>query len=112
MIRTTQNTEHYVWGNNCDGWHLVKTDTLSVIQERIPPGASEKPHVHLKAQQLFYVLAGVATFEVEGQTYKVKANESIHIPRGATHCVANKGDQDLDFLVISEPKAHGDRQWV
>ncbi|MDX5421229.1 MAG: cupin domain-containing protein, partial [Hymenobacteraceae bacterium] len=112
MIRTTQNTEHYVRGNNCDGWHLVKTDSLSVIQERMPPGASEQPHVHLQAQQLFYVLAGLATFEVEGQIFAVKANESIHIPRGATHYIANKSDQDLDFLVISEPKAQGDRYLV
>lgn len=27
------------------------------------------------------------------------------------HCIANKGNEDLEFLVISEPKSHGDRQF-
>lgn len=22
--------EHYIWGDNCDGWHLVKNQDLSV----------------------------------------------------------------------------------
>ena len=76
----------------------------------MPPGSSEQPPVHVQAQQLFFILAGVATFGVEGPISAVKANESIHLPRGATHCIANKGDQDLNFLVVSGPKAHGDLQ--
>ena len=36
--------EHYTWGDGCDGWHLVKGADLSVIQERMPPGArAERP---------------------------------------------------------------------
>ena len=30
------NAEHYVWGDGCDGWHLLKHPDLSVIQERVP----------------------------------------------------------------------------
>ena len=25
--------EHYKWGSICDAWHLLKIETLSVIQE-------------------------------------------------------------------------------
>jgi hypothetical protein len=38
--------EHYVWGDVCDGWHLVKSPSLSVIQERVPPGGAEVKHYH------------------------------------------------------------------
>ncbi len=109
LKRTLDNTEHYKWGNNCQGWHLLKSDGLSVIQEMMPPGTSEKPHTHQYAQQLFYVLLGTATFEVEGQNITVNATESIHIPAGVKHCIFNKGLSNLHFLVISEPKSHGDR---
>jgi len=34
-VISTDNAEHYIWGDGCDGWHLVKTSTLSVIKERI-----------------------------------------------------------------------------
>jgi len=33
--------EHYLWGNGCDGWHLVKNPQLSVIQELTPAGTAE-----------------------------------------------------------------------
>jgi len=36
-IKNTNNAEHYLWGDNCDGWHLLKTDSLSIIQENMPP---------------------------------------------------------------------------
>jgi hypothetical protein len=36
--------EHYVWGGVNDGWHLVKRDDLSVIEERLQPGSREVRH--------------------------------------------------------------------
>lgn len=108
-MKSTQNAEHYTWGNNCDGWHLLKSDTLSVIQERMPVNTSEQLHVHQHAQQVFYILKGEATFEVEGKSIVVRVNESLHIQKGIKHFIANKGKMDLEFIVISEPKSHGDR---
>jgi hypothetical protein len=43
---TPTNTENYLWGTNCDGWHLLKRDDLSIITERVPPGESEQRHFH------------------------------------------------------------------
>jgi hypothetical protein len=42
---TLNNAEHYIWGEGCDGWHLLKGDDLSVIQERVPPGNFETKHL-------------------------------------------------------------------
>jgi mannose-6-phosphate isomerase-like protein (cupin superfamily) len=109
MITSTENAEHYNWGAQCDGWHLLRSDSLSVIQERMPPGTSEQIHYHERAQQVFYILSGTATFEVEGDEVTVNANQSLHIPKGTRHRIINNGASDLHFLVISEPKAHGDR---
>jgi mannose-6-phosphate isomerase-like protein (cupin superfamily) len=109
MITSTENAEHYTWGNNCDGWPLLRSDSLSVIQERMPPGTSEQLHYHERAQQVFYILSGTATFEVEGETVIVEHNQSLHIPVGKKHRIFNKTDADLHFLVVSEPKSQGDR---
>ncbi len=109
MITSVENAEHYTWGNACDGWHLLRTDSLSVIQERMPPGTAEQIRYHNRAQQVFYILSGTATFEVEGEMKMVNAGQSIHIPKGFKHRIQNNGAADLHFLVISEPKAHGDR---
>lgn len=109
MVINTQNSEHYTWGHDCDGWHLLKSDTLSVIQELMPSGAEEGLHYHSKAQQLFFVLKGSAVMEVEGTSYVLYAQDSLHIAPGLKHKISNVEAEDLHFLVISEPKAHGDR---
>jgi mannose-6-phosphate isomerase-like protein (cupin superfamily) len=111
-VVSTNNAEHYCWGADAAGWHLLNSDTLSVIQERMPPGTFEQMHYHERAQQLFYVLSGTATFKVADEVYVVHANESIHIPKGVRHCIYNNGQEDLSFLVISEPRSHGDRKEV
>jgi mannose-6-phosphate isomerase-like protein (cupin superfamily) len=109
MKTSKETTEHYKWGQNCDGWHLLKSDTLSVIQEKMPKGTEEALHFHQKAQQFFFILSGLATFEIDGKVIEVKANEGLHIAPNQKHKIKNNSETDLHFLVISEPKAHGDR---
>ena len=41
MSISVENAEHYVWGEICDGWHLLKRDDISVIQEHVPAGGAE-----------------------------------------------------------------------
>lgn len=108
-IVSTKNAEHYNWGQSCDGWHLLKSDDLSVIEERMPLGTSEVLHYHSKTQQVFYILSGVASFKINGEHIEVNANESIHVPARTLHQISNQQQVELKFIVISQPKSHGDR---
>jgi mannose-6-phosphate isomerase-like protein (cupin superfamily) len=103
------NAEHYRWGNDCDGWHLVKDAQLSVIEELMPAGAAEARHRHQRAQQFFYVLAGELLMEVEGRTTLVPAGSGIRVLPGIHHQVRNPSSGPARFLVISQPPSHGDR---
>jgi mannose-6-phosphate isomerase-like protein (cupin superfamily)/predicted GNAT family N-acyltransferase len=109
MKTSVQNAEHYTWGDHCDAWHLLKSEKLSVIREKMPPGTSEQMHCHRFSQQLFYILEGTAVFRVNGIIHRVSRNESMHIPARILHNIKNEGGEDLEFLVVSEPPAHGDR---
>jgi mannose-6-phosphate isomerase-like protein (cupin superfamily) len=108
-IVSIKNAEHYLWGTNCDGWHLVNKEELSVIQERVPPGASEIKHYHNKSRQFFYILKGRASIEFDDKTIILNQDEGIEIPPNITHKLFNSDDVDLIFLVISQPKSHGDK---
>lgn len=108
-VISTQNAIHYTWGGKCDGWHLVKSDSLSVIQERVPAGCSEVRHLHEKAEQFFYVLSGTAILEADGQLYTLESHQGFHIPAGIAHQLKNESDTDLIFIVTSTPPSHGDR---
>jgi len=101
--------EHYVWGEVCDGWHLVQSAELSVIEERMPPGAAERRHWHRKSRQFFYVLAGELTMELEGGAHVLGAGMGLEIAAGLAHQALNRSGADVRFLVVSQPPSHGDR---
>lgn len=109
---STANAAHYVWGRQCDGWHLLEGDDLSVIEERMPPGTAEVRHRHAQARQFFYVLDGEATLELDGVAHRLGARQGLHVPPGAAHQMRNETDAELRFLVISSPRSHGDREVV
>jgi len=110
LVPISRNSaEHYRWGAGCDGWHLVKDASLSVIEEQVPPGAAEVRHHHERAQQFFYILEGAATMEVDGRLLRLAAGEGVRIPASIPHQFRNESVQTVRFLVISQPPSHGDR---
>lgn len=100
---------HYLWGDGCDGWHLLATPELSVIRERMPSGTAEVRHWHARAQQFFFVLAGRLTIEVAGVERALLPGQGQPIPPGVPHQVFNRDDSPAEFLVVSQPPSHGDR---
>lgn len=103
------SAEHYVWGGTCDGWRHLSRHDLSVIHERMPPGACEVRHLHRKARQLFFALAGELELELDGTVHRLSQGMSLEIAPGLPHRVSNAGAQDAWFLVISSPATKGDR---
>ena len=108
-IVNIENTDHYKWGNDSDGWHLLNSENLSVIEENVPPEEKEERHYHNESQQFFYILSGVAHLEISGKVFEIHAGSGIHVPAKEPHQLINNGEVNLRFLVISQPKSHGDR---
>ncbi len=109
MKVTKENSEHYHWGDNCSGWHLVKSKNLSIIEEYMPGNTQEQKHYHKKAEQFFQILKGTATFEIEDDSIEIKEGTGIHILPNTNHRIRNDQSHPLEFLVISAPTTHEDR---
>lgn len=99
----------YKWGDNCDGWVLDQNKFAAIKQEKMPSGTTEKLHYHATASQFFYVLAGKATFEINGQRVLVGANEGLQIHPNQQHKIMNESSKDLEFLLFSSPSTTNDR---
>ena len=112
QVISTENAAHYQWGDGCDGWHLLASEQLSIIQERVPAGSSEVKHYHQRAEQFFFVLNGEATLEVEGILHRLQTHQGMHVPAGKSHQLSNQGEADCWFIVTSTPPSHGDRVQV
>jgi len=104
---STATAEHYIWGAGCDGWHLLCAEALSVIEERMPAGTSEERHRHKHVRQMFYVLEGELSMELEGEITVLKQNEALEIPPGQAHQAMNRSAGDVRFLVVSSPPTRG-----
>lgn len=100
---------HYFWKKVCEGWHLVERDDLSVIAEKMPPRTAEDMHYHQKAQQFFYVLPGQAAMRFIDRTILLNAGDGLEIEPGEAHQMCNQSDSAVEFLVVSTPKARGDK---
>lgn len=109
MIVSVENAEHYIWGEVCDGWHLLKRDDMSVIQERVPPGGAEVMHAHGRARQFFYILEGNAEMVFEDRIVDLHPGQGIEIAPQVKHQFRNRSAADVHFLVVSVPSTRGDR---
>jgi mannose-6-phosphate isomerase-like protein (cupin superfamily) len=109
MVVSIINAEHYIWGESCDGWHLLKRDDMSVIQECVPPRGKEVMHYHKTARQFFYILAGEGTMSFEDRDVSLRKGDGIEIAPQVKHQFKNPSDDDVYFLVISAPSTRGDR---
>jgi mannose-6-phosphate isomerase-like protein (cupin superfamily) len=119
--------KHYLWGDNCDGWNLVDQPGLSVKTERMPPHTAEESHYHELARQFFFILKGVAIFEFTGEAgvaesgaggdegpvakehVTVAAQQGLEIAPRLRHRIINGTEEDLEFILCSQPSTAGDR---
>lgn len=108
-VVSKDNAENYVWGEVCDGWHLGRLSTFSVIQERVPAGCGEVRHVHRKAEQFLFVLSGCVTLEANGQIQQLLQHQGPHIPCNTPNRLSNNCMEDLWFVLTSTPPSHDDR---
>jgi mannose-6-phosphate isomerase-like protein (cupin superfamily) len=106
---STKNAEHYIWGEICDGWHLLKRQDMSVIQERVPSGGAETMHYHERARQFFYVLEGEGRMVFEDREIVLRKGQGLEISPMVKHQFKNSSPADVHFLVISAPSTRGDR---
>ena len=109
MVITIENAEHYIWGEICDGWHLLKQDGMSVIQERVPAGVAEVMQYHNISRQFFYILEGEAKMAFEDHEVSLGKGQGLEIPPQVKHQFKNHSNADVHFLVISVPSTRGDR---
>ncbi len=113
QLISVDSAEHYKWGGlhgrDCDGWHLVRTQDLSIIEEWMPPGTSESRHSHNCSRQFFFVLEGELTIEVEHSHFTLRVGQGIEISPGQQHQAMNNSAVSTRMIVTSQPPSHGDR---
>jgi mannose-6-phosphate isomerase-like protein (cupin superfamily) len=109
VVSIQQPLKHYVWGAGCDGWNLVDQPELSVKQERMPPHSAEAEHFHRRSRQFFFIFIVTAVFETEEGRVMVDSQQGFEIAPGVRHQIKNESEDDLVFILCSQPSTINDR---
>lgn len=75
----------------------------SLAEARLPPGGTTTKHHHPQTEEIYYLLAGRARMEINGDVREVGPGDAIAIPPGAVHQVTNIGNDVLTFLCCCAP---------
>lgn len=84
------------------GWHqeVDRGERFRVKRLVIEPGGSLSLQKHLHRAEHWVVVRGIAEVTVDGRTAMVRENESIDIPLGAVHRLANPGHIALEIIEV------------
>ena len=66
----------------------------------VPPGASIGRHTHERTEEIYYILSGRASMDIDDTSREVVAGELITTPLGASHALANASEQFLTIFVL------------
>ena len=81
---------------------------FSLHERTIPAGGRRPPaHVHPDRVEAFWVLDGVAEFELDGQVETASAGSFVLVPGGVTHTFGASPDTAARVLVLHAPALDG-----
>ena len=75
----------------------------SLAEARIPVGGSTQEHYHPRAEEIYFITAGMGRMRIEGETREVKVGDAIAIPPGSRHKLWNTGGETLKLLCCCAP---------
>jgi mannose-6-phosphate isomerase-like protein (cupin superfamily) len=65
----------------------------------IEPGASVGEHVHVRTEEIYYIISGHAVVTMDGARIHARPGDLITTPIGSSHAISNHGDEDMEFFV-------------
>lgn len=67
----------------------------------VPPGGGGHPHHHDSWAQVFHIVSGQLSFDVDGHQFTLEAGQSVLLEPGESHGTINRGSVDTHVLVIT-----------
>lgn len=80
----------------------LHTERQSLAEASLEPGQATQRHYHARSEEIYLLLEGGGTLEVDGETSDVGAGDAILIPPGAWHQLA-AGSEGARLLCCCTP---------
>jgi mannose-6-phosphate isomerase-like protein (cupin superfamily) len=73
----------------------------SLAEARLSAGGATQRHQHKHSEELYFILEGTGTMEMDGEVCSVGSGDAILIPAGAWHSIS--AETELRFLCCCAP---------
>ncbi|HYM09498.1 MAG TPA: cupin domain-containing protein, partial [Bryobacterales bacterium] len=73
----------------------------------LPPGASDGRHRHEGVEEVYYVMDGEGTAEVNRETAPIRKGDAVPVLLNEDHSFRNSGSQDLEFMIVGVARQKG-----
>lgn len=106
MIIKTDTAKEFYTEERCfikEILNAQSSENISLAQARVQPGVTTALHV-LDADELYYILKGNGTAEVNSKASSVEPGDLVIIRKGEEQRITNTGETDLVFLCICQPR--------
>lgn len=81
--------------------HAVRQQSLA--EARVPAGAKTILHRHRLTEEIYHITSGSGIMSLGDESFPVQAGDSMVIPPGTPHCIANTGETTLVILCCCAP---------
>ena len=83
----------------------------SLAEATVAPSAATRLHRHSLSEELYHITAGRGRMTLGEESFDVAIGDTICIPPGTPHCIANTGTESLRILCCcAPPYAHDDTE--
>ena len=79
---------------------LQETRTYKVKSIHVNPGKRLSYQRHQKRSEHWFIVSGVATVVLDGESFIKQAGETVDVKIGQLHRIGNEGTQELVFIEI------------
>jgi mannose-6-phosphate isomerase-like protein (cupin superfamily) len=75
----------------------------SLAEATLAPGQATERHYHRQAEEIYFLLEGSGTMEVDGEESRVGPGDAVLIPPHSWHRIRADGGASLRFLCCCAP---------
>jgi len=98
-------SENRPWGS----WHVLdEGEGYKVKRIVVEPGRRLSYQRHERRAEHWFVVSGTATCTLDGETVVVSPGETVDVPVGQAHRIANEGDQTVVIIEIQRGSYTGE----
>lgn len=77
--------------------------SVSLAEATLAAGEATRRHHHRASEEIYYLVEGAGTMELDGETARVRAGDAVLIPPGAWHQIRADANGPLRLLCACAP---------